>query len=261
MLTPDFVSCALKIGRAEEHLMALQTETVAWYKSEPYTGIKKRNADGSRYSVIAEIKNKPTLERWSLLSADCLHNLRSALDHMVYVIAVRDSGQSPPPGEKSLQFPICDTPEKFAGQQWRIGGLSDRVQAAIESVQPYNRPYPDLPPLLGLLRDFNDVDKHRLLKVAIAQHVKGNLTCFLTNPKPAIHIGYKPGPVEDGAEIAWFTVDPPSLDVEFKHSAAVAICIDHATGPTGITSTEVGGIMEFLTSEVRVVIDQISVIV
>jgi hypothetical protein len=42
---------------------------------------------------------------------DCLPNLRCALDHLVYAIAIHESGQSPPPCEGSLAFPICDSPD------------------------------------------------------------------------------------------------------------------------------------------------------
>ena len=56
-----------------------------------------------------------------------------------------------------------------------LGQISEPVRAIFESLQPYNRPDPTLPPLLRILRELNNVDKHRLLKLAYEQSRKDTL--------------------------------------------------------------------------------------
>ena len=73
-----------------------------------------------------------------------------------------------PPDENKLMFPITDSAVKFNEAAQRIRSLSAPVRKAIEDVQPFNRPHPKLPPLLAILRDFENIDKHRLLRLAYA---------------------------------------------------------------------------------------------
>jgi hypothetical protein len=69
---------------------------------------REKDAGGRRHSLILRVLKLPALERWSLVAADCVHNLRCALDHLVYAIAVYESGQDPPPNHRGLQFPIAE---------------------------------------------------------------------------------------------------------------------------------------------------------
>jgi hypothetical protein len=45
------------------------------------------NPDFTRYSFIIRELRRPAFKRWALIAGDCIHNLRSALDHLVYAIA------------------------------------------------------------------------------------------------------------------------------------------------------------------------------
>jgi hypothetical protein len=54
--------------------------------------------------------------------------------------------------------------------------LSSAVWAAMERMQPYNRPHQVLPPLLGILADLDNSDKHRLLNVFMATPTEVDLT-------------------------------------------------------------------------------------
>ena len=164
-----------KVRRAEEHLQAIQHSIRAWHDTHPYRFTRQSNADRTRHSIIARFDSRPPIEHLSLLSGDCSHGLRSALDHLVYAIAVYESGADPPPNERRLQFPITDTAELFQDQVWRIKALSTPVRAAIEACQPYNRRHKLVPPLLSILRDFDDTDKHRLLNVVVSAQFEGEL--------------------------------------------------------------------------------------
>ena len=69
-----------------------------------------------------------------------LYLLRAALDGTAYYVAVRDSGQNPPPNERSIYFPIKTDPAKYDSQGHRQGliALSDSTFADLRTVQPFN---------------------------------------------------------------------------------------------------------------------------
>ncbi len=256
MLGPEFASCWVKIGRSEEHANAFYSELKAWVDSDPYVIGKKVNADGSRHSVfIEDIKTVPDLDRWSGIVGDCVHNLRCALDHFVYAAAIHESGVDPPADKRTLQFPIADTPADFIKSEWRIKSLGVTARAEIERLQPYNRRHPSLPPLLALLRDLDDFDKHRLLNIVASQVGEGEFNFHLPPGSGRPVVDFRKEGLETGAEIAWFTIDPPQANVQFEHKAAIVIAVGHVPGPSGNGRTEAPYVIHSLTTEVRSVID------
>ena len=102
---------------------------------------------------MARIREEPDILRWSLIAADCVHNARTVLDHLVYAIATYEAEGTRPAAFRQLVFPIEDSANGFKDRLWRIKSLSKPVIDAIESVQPYRRhTEPDIPPLLTILR-------------------------------------------------------------------------------------------------------------
>ena len=223
MINDKFASCFSKLGRAKEHFETLKTELTAWQKLNPYSVRKEHNSDGSRHSLIFVGDSTKELERWSLICGDCVHNIRSALDHLVYGLAIQHSRENPPPNERNLQFPICGSRTHFDTKGNWIAPLSDAAKTFIERVQPYNRLDPVNPSMLGILADFDNSDKHRLLNVtlALARTVE-----IKFKPISGVEIDTHMNPlVEDGAEIAYLTVDPPQLDVEYKFLGVIDIAV------------------------------------
>jgi hypothetical protein len=234
---------------------------LAWNATRPYEAKRRHDGTGPRHSVTIHINKPPPLERWSVISGDCVHALRCALDHFVYAVAVHESKLNPPPDERMLQFPIADTAEKFAVAVKRIKTLSQRMQRNIEAVQPYRRPHPHVPPLLGLLRDLDDADKHRLLNVVVSRQAQGRVSFTAVDPALPVmpnSIGYKAGAVEDGAEIVWFTIEPPNTALQYEHETVMVIALSHAAGPSGETLTEVVAVLDWLAAEVSTVIQQLA---
>src|SRR5437879_6743083 len=78
------------------------------------------------------VKEEPP-PRLSVLLGDCVHNLRSSLDHIVWQLVLAN-GRSP---GKHAQFPILDKPPKGIFSPNDIRGVSEEARALIESVQPY----------------------------------------------------------------------------------------------------------------------------
>jgi len=252
MLSPEFASCWLKLGRAEEHADTIKSELLAWAHSKPYVIRRKASPDGSRHSlVLDDIKSTVPLDHWAVIFGDFVHNLRSALDHFIYGCAVYETSINPPPGDRQLQFPIYDTAASFAKRRSCIKPLSAGMRGAIEGVQPYNRRHPTHPPLLALIGEFDNADKHRLLNVVLSQQANAELN-FTLPPGVRIPVAkFMNGPLERGTELAWFTVDPPQPNVSYQHSAEIVITVGHTPGPSGNGRTEVPVLLDYLKAEVR----------
>lgn len=261
-MKPDLSSCWAKFRRAEAHVDALKREIIAWTDSNPYRLDKQNNADLSRHGYVIHVLKQPDLERWSLILSDAIHNLRCALDHFAYALAIFESKSNPPPDADILAFPICDHPKLFKGAKRKIRVLGPCVRAEIEGVQPYNRRHPRLPPLLGLLRDFDDSDKHKLLHVAIAAAWNVNFKDVdhsVLLPGESVELIFDPGAeIVDGAEIAAIVYPRPSPDMNHKLFVDIVISIEHRPSPLGRTRSELADVLIELMSEVKTVIDQIA---
>jgi hypothetical protein len=78
-----------------------------------------------------------------------------------------------------------------------LDGFAPRYIALMELLQPFRRKHPQLPPLLSIIRDLSNADKHRLLQVAgagvvnFSAHIvgdkgKGDKIASI-NPEPIKH--------------------------------------------------------------------------
>lgn len=120
----------------------------------------------------------------SLAVGDILHNARSALDALVYGLAVDQVGRRlNEREERACQFPICDSPDAFNAFWTRRTVIeTDRLENALHHVQPYywteqaknlgieaaqDESYEDSSRLSNLwwLNRMNNIDKHRQLAV------------------------------------------------------------------------------------------------
>ncbi len=211
-------SITAKLWHAIEYLNSVKDEVKSWMADNPYSISRETNSDCTRYSLILRINKEPALERWSLMIGDIVFNLRCALDHLAYAIAIHESGQPHPPSGHKLMFPICDTAVKFGKESnKRLKTLSNRVRTAIEAVQPYNRPNVEIPPLLSILRDFSNSDKHRLLHLAYSAVSLGKVgfkgPAALNDARGKFIANT--GELKDSAEIAAFVFDSPAPYMEY----------------------------------------------
>jgi hypothetical protein len=260
MLSLD--SVLAKIERAHEHARLIDQELDAWIEENPYAISLKINSDCTRHSIVFSILKPPPLQRWSLIFGDAIHNLRSALDHLVYAISVHDLKADPPPNEGRSAFLINDAPNDFRSKYWRIADLSQPIRDAIESVQPYKRPRAPMPPLLSILRDFDDADKHRLIKVVLQRPIAFKIEVKGPGLIPADHHFESPYvDLVDGAEIAWVTSKYPTPHLQLQANVTASIAVEHAPGPgpDGIERTGIERLLlEDLLPEVREVVRIVS---
>lgn len=265
----DLTSIRLKLAHSATHAQAVKSEVKAWMERNPYSVLQKVNADCTRYSVIFRVNEAPPMYRWSLMIADSIFNLRCSLDHLVYAIACHEAAPKPPSYEGKLQFPICDDSASFDKaviERKQLGTISDPIRAAIKFYQPYNRLHADLPPLLSILRDFSNRDKHKLLPLAMQGVAMGDLGFVGEVPdvnkrNPRLHLSA--GEIEDSAEVAAISFDRPTPDMKFdRTNFAVIVAVRHSKRdpslPDGAERTDFGALLTALSAEVRQIIYEVS---
>jgi hypothetical protein len=251
-----FAGTHAKLDRAREHAKTLESEIRAWNNQIPFSATKQVNPEQTRFGVVVKVHHQPPLKRWSVIFGDFVHNLRCALDHMVYLIAVHETNQDPPCKKwRDLAFPIAETPKRFSDiQSRRIGILSDPVRAAIESVQPYNRKHSEDPPALLMLSEFDNADKHRLLQVAISHPIGGRIQHDRDPGAPVPQFFAHVGEVRDGTELMALEFPTPQAHVKYKFTCDIGIAVRHIPNSAGITISELAAITNLLNREVSYVI-------
>jgi hypothetical protein len=167
-MTHPLDGCWAKIERAKEHRRGLEAylrETFSVDENRVGVGIRFDSDVGEHILYISRVPDLSScFINIALLAGDALQNLRSSLDHLTWQLALlHTDGQIRFP--KRVQFPIVDNPDDWAeviGKRAAIAEIAAGHRAIIERFQPYHRETVD-GPLMGVLRDFSNTDKHQLL--------------------------------------------------------------------------------------------------
>jgi len=167
--SPSYV---LKFERATELLIGLRDETDSFLETLLTSPLRvERRAEGWLSVKWGEVPPLPM--NWRLHFGDAMHNLRTALDHMVYDLGVTHGLAR----RDHLQFPTATNAADWTnqiepprpGKPGRLTGLPEEVVQAIRATQPFvnvEGRQPDQDPLFLLLR-LDNVDKHRIVHEAV----------------------------------------------------------------------------------------------
>ena len=155
---PSLDNAYVRLARGGEHVVDLKRihdETCSAQAKATIVhgkhGMKIGNGEMARVMEVQSGKT-PIPDRLRVLIGDAANSFRSALNYLIYQLAVLDSG----PGERRNQFPIEDTPQKFAqSSRAFLKGVSATHIAAIELLQPYNACE-----WIGALARLSNFDKH-----------------------------------------------------------------------------------------------------
>lgn len=153
------ISIAKKLQRAREHLDELIEIDSKFQLLEITLPFVRDEVKGIGYNVV-KLPDPP--EDVPLVAGDCLHNLRSALDYLIWQ-AVLSAGEQAP-GRHNM-FPICVSEHGFQEQlkRGRLQGLPASAIAAVKSLQPFGlKTHP-----LAVLDELCNSDKHRDLHIAV----------------------------------------------------------------------------------------------
>jgi hypothetical protein len=232
-MTDRLQSSWLKIERAEQHAKALFATVDHWLADRPYALTLDVDQTTGEQVCRIHVKREPPME-WSVVIGEAIHGLRTALDLAVYSLSASDSGEP----LRGTEFPIFINEPKFRntnrpGGLWKIRGLSDAARKVVESVQPFHQGEGEPERhLLWVLHQLNNADKHRSLNLTSAFLGQNEVTLEADGAVTLqrTQIGGN-GPVEDGAELARWSVDVSgSGKVELKGQIAYGVAFDRA-GP------------------------------
>jgi hypothetical protein len=156
-----------KFNRSRAQLDELRGEIDAWFGADPPPYSSVGGFDFVAYEWVERfhVHREPPL-RLGVILGDCLHNLRSALDHLAWQVTLLDGGT--PDGD--TQFPIVSKSEvqfeKTADR--RIPGLNARHRAMVKSAQPFHDGAGASSHPLSVLADLSNIDKHRVVHPAFS---------------------------------------------------------------------------------------------
>jgi hypothetical protein len=233
MTAADFTGTLAKIERAEEHLGVLETKIRAYIESEPIALDSKPNPDGSSEDFYFRFV-RPIPDDLGLILGDCVHNLRSALDHIAMSLAINNGVD---PYDSSVYFPICGSPESFFGKdhigsfegnaprgtgRFKVCKLSLDAQTFVEEMQPYDGRHEAWP--LSELQNLDNWDKHR----AILPHAFKQLFQF-ESTHPGVTVEYaKATRIEDGAHLATVHYAADYSGVKMKPPLVAGISVERS---------------------------------
>lgn len=238
-------SIRLKLERADEHIRPLADEidNFAFY-------FVMTVEDGGREHAYRVFKEMEVPRYWSLWIGDALHNMRCALDHLVYQLALTVQDPLPPAMESRLMFPIADSRSSFVDRKGYISGIPKEARKLIEELQPYQARKPESE-LLSLLNRLENIDKHRKLHVATV--VIPSAEIILPNDTIASMSASFGGVVNDGDEYARIKFRQPHQNpyvTPEQFQPTRLICINEANANEVSAHELLRGMHEHLTHDV-----------
>ena len=154
--------CNAKLNRAHEHLATLTAAHRDYLATKPYVADQEYRPDADEIVYFGRVVNPPPL-RLGVVIGDLIHNLRSALDHLVWQL-VMWNGRTP---TRDNQFPVCTDASKWGKTSARmLSRVRQEHVDLIRSVQPFGKIDPGASPLARLHRLWNE-DKHQVVSTLL----------------------------------------------------------------------------------------------
>jgi hypothetical protein len=155
-----------RLKRARDNIAVLAQEMTAMAANSHAT-----------IDIAAQLRN-PELRRprqICILVGEIIYNLRAALDHLIWALAVRN-GQNV---TSRLAFPICESIEHFklVSQSGSLKGVPRKFYPVIASAQPYLAPEP-ANSVLKVLEDLAIADAHDGIAVTFTRDPDGDGYAF-----------------------------------------------------------------------------------
>ncbi|HKM85862.1 MAG TPA: hypothetical protein VJW96_06605, partial [Terriglobales bacterium] len=232
MGNPVLDGARAKIERAIHHLQQLDIAVNKLWASESErisTYPPSYKMEG-QHLIIFRARSAPVDPSLPLIVGDCIHNVRSALDHLVFQLAILN--HSTVESASKTSFPVCLTHAEFknATRNKIAPFISGVALAEIEKLQPYSTG-DGKQDILWALSQLDIIDKHRLLIVTKSKVRPTRFT--ITNPSGEEATCYLPPhdwkPSEAGTELIRFdfskSVLPPGK-VKMKVETAMTVQIE-----------------------------------
>jgi hypothetical protein len=162
-MSDHFASSRRKIARAEKHIADLHGKIVSFFdRDDLYEPFIEAHPEEANFTVLKIRFIKELPEEFEEIVGDVLGNLRSALDHAVYGIAVAfaASTNSPKPKIDTACFPFARDAAHFeSALKGRCASIPSELHPIFRDCQPYgggNEP-------LWALNCIRGTDEHAIL--------------------------------------------------------------------------------------------------
>lgn len=251
---PDFSGCWAKLDHGRRHVTDLDGAVRSFFDdADNCPPLVSSYDEESRFHVFRVGPIPPQLADLqvdaALRAGDAVHDLRSALDHLVWQLSLAGTGGAEPSRPRRVQFPISTSPEGY--EHARATALSDvsrEAQDVLESYQPYHgaagRPDNYSGPYvhqLTLLQQLSNADKHRLLTTVLS--LSSGAHFFI------------PSDFLEPVEVSYFgftlttTLAPVKTENEYRLEEGAAFARAKLRGPRLPDGTPVGRSMPSLSLE------------
>jgi hypothetical protein len=216
----------MKLQRAEEHFGQLMAEHSAFLERNPYRVLREAEPRDHHFAWRVKVVEQPPLEKWSSLVGECVHALRSALDHTAYALVNCTEFVSDKP-----EFPVFyDRAPTEADYAKKLPGVSPEVIAVVEPLQPYNRE--GLKDPLYAVHQLDILDKHRYLHVVSSALEDSG---YHAEGADLVILDWGVGPFEDGTVIGRFRIDSkPGANVRVYTQFAFGIALGEGEPLAGL---------------------------
>jgi hypothetical protein len=197
-----------KYERGMEHLSVLDSNCRRFVETGPYTVVADFDADQRGY-VLRFRQREPVPLIFSTTVGDVIHNFRSALDHVAWLVALRSRRAENLWKEevaRRIAFPITQSPGELHAH-WLWSNSNEDVKPLLDALQPYHaEDGPKAHPFWRLNRLWN-IDKHRVLHGGFARIDFSSVSFrpWAISIESLPHeVEWRPltGTVEDGTEVA-----------------------------------------------------------
>ena len=260
-----------RLRRARKHLNEFERTATRFINSIHHEVVTEKDSDGVNQLLRIKVKGgkEPPLSL-SLIAGDCIHNLRSILDNLIWQLGSLSGCSKTKLGD--LAFPTRD----FDAWKKKFNCLPQSAIDLIGSLQP-DQPYkgrndPDSHPLRILNRLWND-DKHRVPALMLTVHKSTGISPgvgagqivrlpdgrqvrrSIFTGHIAVHSG---GRFQDGEEIATITFPIGNPEPQFKFVFSFDIGFDEGGPAKGKFASDcLRNLHDFVRDEVLTLFESI----
>lgn len=167
--THAFAGIVEKLKRAHESIVNLNSEIDDFFKASKYPIMP--DVSSKEWQKALDYHRGITVpKRFSVLSGEIVHHLRSCLDHVAWHFS---SAQYRTEAGTSIEFPVFReepvTKDKLRQYERKVKGIvNPKVLSLIRDMQPYKRRGDAESDPLCIVHDMDRFDKHRELAIVAA---------------------------------------------------------------------------------------------
>jgi hypothetical protein len=243
-----------KLCRARQHAADVQQVLTGFASGDRYSVIGE--PDGASTKLIFRVRGQCALPpHLSAALGDFLVNMRAALDHLAWALVPEDHWQKVNRPEK-IKFPIYESDTGGDGQSHpaRIRGVTDdEVLRAVDAVQPYAAVAPQTPERhpLWLLNKLCNIDKHRVLLVAVAAVQTAAIWWGSDSGDPSPTVSIRTEAVSGDEPIAWFDFGQHKAPAGFDPHLALTVRLNEPALGAYANRIELRPLMDIIYSHVE----------